>query len=376
MEYNGSGELRRVLLLERGGVINGAQRQLCYLACGLDRRRFEPIVFLGEPGPLGDDLTRNGIEVHVVRMRPWHTRLGALRRRLDALRIARLAERRRIDLVHASYLWTSGYMHLVSRRLGVPGVVHVRGPLSGQDVVRHGLARADAVIAIAQRYHEDLLAVGIAPDHVNVIDDAVDLELFRPAPAARNALRKQYGLEGRLLVGLVGRVEPGKRVIEFLEVIAPLTRPSDGQVSGLVIGQPGPDPYCRQVQQAAARLGLGGHVVFTGRREDMPAVIAELDILMTMSGGSVMFEAMACARPVLSVRTDGRHSVHTRHGETAWCVTTDHPEPVTAALALLAGDPDLRQRLGLAAQAWAQRHLSVATMVTRTQALYDRLLRR
>jgi hypothetical protein len=65
MEYNGSGELRRILLLERGGLINGAQRQLCYLACGLDRRRFEPIVFLGEPGPLGDYLTQNGVEVHV-----------------------------------------------------------------------------------------------------------------------------------------------------------------------------------------------------------------------------------------------------------------------------------------------------------------------
>jgi len=309
-------------------------------------------------------------------MSPWHTRLGALRRRLDALRIARLAERRRIDLVHASYLWTSGYMHFVSRRLGVPGVVHVRGPLSGQDVVGHGLARADAVIAIAQRYHDDLLAAGIAPDRVDVIDDAVDLEQFRPAPAGRNALRKQYCLEGRLLVGLVGRVEPGKRVIEFLEAIAPLTRPPDGQVSGLVIGQPGPEPYCQAVQQAAARLGMGGHVVFTGRREDMPAVIAELDILMTMSGGSVMFEAMACAKPVLYVRTDSRHSVHMRHGETAWCVTTDRPEPATAALAQLAGDPDLRQRLGLAARAWAQRHLSVATMVTRTQALYDRLLRR
>jgi glycosyltransferase involved in cell wall biosynthesis len=97
---------------------------------------------------------------------------------------------------------------------------------------------------------------------------------------------------------------------------------------------------------------------------------------MTMSGGSVMFEAMACAKPVLYVRTDSRHSVHMRHGETAWCVTTDRPEPATAALAQLAGDPDLRQRLGLAARAWAQRHLSVATMVTRTQALYDRLLRR
>lgn len=169
---------------------------------------------------------------------------------------------------------------------------------------------------------------------------------------------------------------PFKRVIEFLEVIAPLARNADDRVVYLVIGGPGREPYYQAVLDATRRLGLRDRVVFTGHCEDMPETIAALDIFATMSGGSAMFEAMACARPVLSVRTDGRHSVHTRHDETAWCVTTDRSGPATAALARLIDRPDLRERLGRAGQGWVRRHLDVATMCDRTQALYERLVAR
>ena len=128
------------------------------------------------------------------------------------------------------------------------------------------------------------------------------------------------------------------------------------------------------MQEAVQRLGLQGRVVFTGHCQDMPRAMASLDLLVTMSGGSVMFEAMACAKPVLSVRVDGRHSLHTRHYQTAWCVTTDRPEPVTEALDRLIGEDSLRERLGRAARAWTEQHLSPAALVARTQAVYGRLL--
>lgn len=376
MEHVGSSQLRRVLLLARGGPIAGSQRQLCYLVRGLDRRRFEPIVVVDRLGPLASSLRRSGVDVQVVPMRAWRSFPAGMHRYFDARRIARLAKRRRVDLVHASDVWRSGYMHFAARRLAVPSVLHVRGPMSDRDILKHEVARADAVIVIAQRYHQDLLSVGISPDRLELIDDAVDLERFRPGRAGRDFLKKRFGVDGRVFVGLVGRVDPFKRVIEFLEVIAPLARNANSRVTYLVIGSPGREPYYQAVLEAARRLELPERVVFVGHCEDMPETVAALDILVTMSGGSAMFEAMACARPVLSVRVDGRHSVHTRHDETAWCVTTDRAGPATAALARLIGDPDLRERLGLAGRAWVQRHLSVATLADRTQALYDRLLGR
>ncbi len=376
MGHAGDNQLRRVLLLARGGRINGSQRQLGYLARGLDRCRYKPIVLLDRPGLLADSLARSGIEVHIMPMRPWRSFPVGFLRFVDAPRVIRLAKRRRVDLVHASDLWRSGYMHFVARKLAVPSVLHVRGPISARDVRKHGMARADAVIAIAQRYHQDLASAGLAPDRLELIDDAVDLERFRPGLGGRDFRRELSGVNGKVLVGLVGRVNPFKRVIEFLEAISPLARSLGDRATYLVIGQPGRKPYYRSVLEAAGRLGLDSHVAFVGHRENMPETVAALDVFVTMSGGSAMFEAMACGKPVLSARADGRHSVHTRHDETAWCVTTDRPEPVTAALKRLIEDADLRERLGRTGREWVAQHLSIGAMTDRTQALYDRLLER
>jgi len=374
MERVNTSRPRRIMLLARGGPLDGSQRQLVYLVGGLDRSRYEPIVVLDRLGPLTDCLLDRDIEVHVMPMRPWRSFPGGLMRYIDALRIARLGRRRRAELVHASDMTRSRYMHFISRRLGIPSVLHVRGPMSQRDIVKHKMARASAVVAIAQRYHQDLLGAGISPRCVELIDDAVDLEQFRPGLSGRDYLQRQFSIDGRVLVGLVGRIEPFKRVVEFLEMIAPLARNPGGSEAFLVIGRPKQTLYYRTVLDAARRLGLEQRVVFAGHCRDMPRTMSALDVLVTMSGGSVMFEAMACAKPVLSVSADGRHSVHTRHGETAWCVTAAGPAPATAALARLIDDEPLRRRLGESARAWAERYLSPATLADRTQALYDRLV--
>ena len=365
--------LRRVLFLARGGRIHGSQRQLQYLVGALDRKRLEPIVAVDRPGPLASALDSAGVQTHVMPMRAWRSFPARMLRYFDALAIARLARKRGVDLVHASDVWRSGYMHFTARRLGIPSVLHIRGPLPERDILKHQVARASGVIAIAQRYRQDLASSGVSPDHLDVIDDAVDLERFRPGLAGRGFLAKRFGVDGEMFVGLVGRLDPFKRVIEFLEAICPLARSHSG-VKYLAIGQAGRKPYRQAVQAAVRRLGLQKHVIFADHDEDISKTIAAMDILATMSGGSVMFEAMACATPVLSVRVDGMHSVHTRHDETAWCVTTDRPEPVTAALARLIDDADLRERLGRAGRAWTQQHLSISNMAARTQAVYDRLL--
>jgi glycosyltransferase involved in cell wall biosynthesis len=374
MALPGSTLPRRVLILARGGTIYGSQRQLGYLVGGLDRSRFEPIVVLDRPGPTADFLRQGGAEVQIISMRPWRSFPAGLLRYVDALRIVRIGRRHGVSLVHASDSFRSGYLHFASKRLRVPSVVHVRGRVPPSRIEGHALARASAIVVIARRYQEDLLGAGIPPRQVELIDDAVDLDQFHPGLPGRAYLRQRLGIGDGVLVGLVGRIEPSKRVREFLQALAPLARDRDHRVTYLVVGQAKDEAYGRSAREEALRLGLQGRVIFTGHLGEMPLVMAGLDVLVTLSGGSVMFEAMACAKPVLSVRVDGRHSEHTRHGETAWCVTTDRPEPVWAALAKLIEDEPMRTRLGLAGRAWAEQHLSPAGLVARTQALYERLV--
>jgi glycosyltransferase involved in cell wall biosynthesis len=362
------------MYIARGGALDGAERQLCYLVQDLDPARFVPVVVLDAPGPLAEHLRSIGVETHIRSMRPWRSLRGTLMRYVDAWAIARLARQRGGALVHASDLWKSRYALFAGARLSVPTVIHVRCPIAARDVRKHGLAHAAGLIAIAQRYQEDLSHMGVRPPRVRLIDDAVDIARFHPAAPGRALFRQRYAVGQRVAVGLVGRVEAFKRILEFLEVVALTERRAPAQALYFVIGQDGPESYLRQVRAAVTRLGLSPRVLFTGRLDEMPQTLAGLDILTTLSGGSVMFEAMACSKAVLSVRQDARHSQHTRHDQTAWCVTTDQPEPAAEALLGLIADAGLRARLGRTGSAWVQEHLSRQALARKTQAFYDTLL--
>ena len=105
----------------------------------------------------------------------------------------------------------------------------------------------------------------------------------------------------------------------------------------------------------------------------MRHVLAGFELLVTLSGGSVMFAAMARGVPVLTVRDDARPMQHTRHGETAWCVIDPDLAVGAQALAGLIADAPERRRLGANARAWVRAHLAVENMVVKTCAVYDAL---
>jgi L-malate glycosyltransferase len=163
--------------------------------------------------------------------------------------------------------------------------------------------------------------------------------------------------------------EPFKKTVEFVDVASRVSASLD--VTFVCIGATARCDYVRDLQRTIEDRSMQDRVVLTGRIDDMPAVLSGLDLLVTLSGGSVMFEAQACGVAVLSARGDGRHSRHTRHGETGWCVSSDQSQAIAAAIELLLRDDDLRGRLARAGRDHVVSELSPARMAERTMAAYD-----
>lgn len=365
----------QTLHLGRGGTIDGQQRQLFYLTTGLSNLGRPPVVVLDGAGPLSAELLACGITTQVHSMASWRTFSRVIKRYVDARGLFNLTLPLDLQVVHAHDVWRAEYARFVARRHGIPYVVHVRGPLSARDIQKHRVKLADGIIAIAQRYVDDLIAAGIDSERIALIDDAVDLSLFdaavaRPSPAFGALLPK-----GAPVIGFVGRISPFKRVCEFLEIAAKLSNITQMQPTVLMIGDVEDEPYAKRINATIKRLGLSRHIHFVGRQnaEEMPHVLSALDLLVTLSGGSIMFEAMAMGRTVLSIRADGQHSRHTRHNETAWCLNTEDPLVCAREMARLIEDGELRQRLGSAAREYTRKTLSIETMVSKTIALYDRI---
>ena len=183
----------------------------------------------------------------------------------------------------------------------------------------------------------------------------VDENEFRPPSAERRAAaRAELDVpDGALVVGAVGNRNPTKGHEHLARALAKLRR-AHPEVVGRVLGAPSPAhaDYEASVRREAAELGLGPDALDirdAGRR--VPQIVPAFDVFalasVRRSEGmpTVILEAMACGIPVVATDVGAVRELVV-DGETALVVEPEDPTALAAALARLAADPQLRERLG------------------------------
>jgi glycosyltransferase involved in cell wall biosynthesis len=113
------------------------------------------------------------------------------------------------------------------------------------------------------------------------IYEGLDLERFRSLPA-KEAMRKSLGIrEGKKIVAAITRVEMGKGLPEFIHMAAAVIRRYPDAVF-LLVGDEGPDggTLTWELRDLVNSLDLEEHLIFTGWRDDIPAIMNCLDIFV------------------------------------------------------------------------------------------------
>ena len=116
------------------------------------------------------------------------------------------------------------------------------------------------------------------------------------------------------------------------------------------------------------------HVIFTGRRDDIPAVTAAFDVAVLPSyreaQGLTILEAMALSRPVVASRVGGIPEMIT-DGVTGLLVPPHDPPALAAAIVRLLRDHPLADVIGRAGHDLVHDRFCIQLMVNAVQALYD-----
>lgn len=367
--------IRRVLFISRGGFISGSQRQLLYLIENLDRNLYEPVVVCTSGGELVEKLAKLKVDVLIRQLKPWRKPSAVVSRYFDAWHLYRLTQKLDISLVHCRDLWLSGYALWLAKMLNVPSVLHVHKPVTQRDVRKFNCAAAGRIVAISSRITDNLITAGISREKVVRIDDSVDTEAFNPEKITVNVLREQFMPAGEVLVGIIGRIDEFKRQLDFLKAAKETLRQTNKAVTFFIIGEVHCESYYKKMQSFVSQNGMEKHVHFTGRRFDIPKVLGSLDILVSNSGGSVMFEAMAAGKSVISAGfTQKKYSYHIQDGITGLLIESKEPADLAGAMGKLIDNPQLRTQLGLEARKWALKELTHTAMAEKTGLLYEKLL--
>ena len=132
-----------------------------------------------------------------------------------------------------------------------------------------------------------------------------------------------------------------------------------------------------ELKEQAQHLGIAHRCHFLGFRQDIPDILAALDlfVLSSLIEGMpmVMLEAMAAAKPIVATKIPGAVDV-LEDGVDGLLVAKEDAQALASAINQLLADRSQAQRLGEAARRKALGEYTVERMVERTRQLYHDLL--
>lgn len=378
----------RVLFLDHCAELSGGELALVRTVSALVDVNVH--VLLAQEGPLVANLHRAKISVEVLPMgtealevRRDSVRLRALsgstvfRSAAYVIRLARRIRQLQPDIVHTNSLKAALYGGFAARLAGVPVVWHVRDRISAEYLPAQAvrLVRAlsvrvpHAVIVNSHSTLETLTRRGVA---THVIPSPVGREFF-------DVPRQRAREPGVLRFGVVGRLAPWKGQHLFLEAMAQAF--GDGTEELVVVGSAlfGETAYEAELVQLARQLCLEDRTHFAGFRNDIPAELARLDVVVHSSTipepfGLVVVEAMAMGLPVVAPDAGGPSEV-IEDGVTGLLYPIGNVAALAKTLRRLSEDPELRKRLGAAAQDRAK-DFSADSVAGRVMDVYTQVLNR
>jgi glycosyltransferase involved in cell wall biosynthesis len=359
-----------VQVLATGGI-GGAQQHVLSLASRLDPERFRPLVVSLAHGPAVSRIERAGVPVHVLPERDDDAAIAAL-----AAMFAELAP----AVVHnhmyrAEVVGTSAALRIVAMGLSRPvmvSTVHSSRVRSAADraLVARLTPEMDRLIAVSRSIEQKIVREGRRGALVELIPNGVDLERYE-AQAPSRTLDEEFGLPSDVpLVGVIARLEPEKGHPTLLEAW-PLVLHDAPDARLLIVGE---GSRREALEEHASGLGLRGSIVFTGPRDDVPAVIAALDVAVLPSyreaQGVSLLEAMALAKPIVASRVGGIPEF-VEEGETGLLVEPRDPAALAGAIVRVLSDHALAGTLGRNGRALVRERYCVDVMVRRVEDLYE-----
>jgi glycosyltransferase involved in cell wall biosynthesis len=302
-----------------------------------------------------------------------------------------LERKQPLDAVYERYsLWSWAGLRF-ARRHRKPLILEVNAPLVreagewrhlemapvARAVERQVLRGADAVIVPSRELADWLIGEVGRRRHTRVIPNGFDERLFRrPAalPAAAGRLR------GRYVVVFVGSLKPWHGVDVLLAAFERLlTQVPEAHL--LVVGD---GPLRRQVEAAGRRLGAGrvsapgavDHARVPGWLACADVAVAPYPCLDSFYFSPLkVVEYQAAGLPVVASHC-GQLDLLIADGESGRLVPPGDADGLAAALAELAGDPELRRRMGERGRRRAFRNSGWSSVAARTEAVIERCLDR
>lgn len=284
------------------------------------------------------------------------------------------------DVIH-SRNWGAIEAAIAGRLAGVPVVIHSehgyeveslsKTPRRQQWMRRFVCSTADAFLTVSRElrdFHAE--QAGVDRNRIRVIYNGVDTVRFAPNEPARAMSRAALDIApDDFVAGAVGRIVPIKDYTTLLQATSVLAT----KIPNFKLMIVGDGPELRGLTALAESLGVRERLLLPGRRDDIPDLLAAMDVFVQASlregMSNTLLEAMSTGLPAVVTRVGGNPEV-VHEGRTGWMFAPGEVESLSQLLLQLANDHNLRTAAGQAARLRIQQIFSNQTMLDNYRTLY------
>jgi glycosyltransferase involved in cell wall biosynthesis len=350
--------------------IGGSERQFIGSAKAISHEHFR--IYLGcllRYGPLLDqveDITEFPLGGSFLTWQAWRSRLNLLR----------YLRAKKIDVAHSFDFYTNLMLLPIARLARVPVIVGSHRQLGDLLTPLQFRAQVAAfrfchrIVCNSKASAERLSKNGVPSSKLVIIPNGLANEAFEPAepilPRANGVVR----------VGMIARMNgPYKRQDVFLRAAARVCQQCP-ETEFILVGD---GQYRPQFEELAAHLGLRSRVKFLGERNDIPAVLAGLDITAVPSSSeslpNIILESMAAGVAVVATRVGGIPEI-VEHEKTGLLTAPDSDIELANAIERFISQPSLRTDCAQRAREYAASHFCWHQVSEHYENLYRDLMAR
>ncbi len=396
---------KTILYLDHTAKLGGGEIALLNLIMALDPARFRPLVLLAEDGPLARKLRAAQIETVILPLdaavretRKDTLGVGSLLKLRQARillsysrQVAQFAQSRGANLIHTNSLKSDIYGGVAGRLAGVPVLWHVRDAINRDYLpgpVAAGfrlLSRVLPQVVVANSRSTLRQLWPKRPRSGAVVYSGVPTEVVHDGYVEESVVPSAPGEPGAWdhppVAALIGRIAEWKGQHVFLRAAA-AARQRFPDARYWIIGAPlfGEHEYEKSLHALCEQLGLNDRVEFLGFRDDVAALMPQIDIVVHASTlgepfGQVVIEGMAAGKPLIA--TDGGALPEiVVPGETGYLVAMGSADEMAAALERLLAAPSLARAMGRAGRGRVERMFTIRHSARKMESVYDALFER
>jgi N-acetyl-alpha-D-glucosaminyl L-malate synthase BshA len=339
-------------------------------------RRGHEIHFISYSNPIRLSLETPNIHYHEVEVTSYPLFQYPPYSLALASRMAEVAERHDLDLLHVHYAIPHSISALLAQQMlaktrRLPFVTTLHGTditLVGADrtyfpITKFSIEQSNGITTVSDYLKVRTHEVFGVENEIRTIHNFVNCDIYRPQPERRPS-------EKRLIH--ISNFRPVKRVLDCIRIFAEVRK----QVPARLL-MAGDGPERSPAESLARELGVERHVSFLGKQDHIERLLPTAHVLLLPSEleafGLAALEAMACGVPPVAARSGGVPEL-IEHGVDGYLEPVGDISAQSARVVELLSDAALYDKVSAAARRTALDRFCADLIIPQYERYYEQVL--